>query len=405
MGMWFSTIQIHNRYKIELEQFIKTLSKQMKKRGFMPATAEEAQFSYNFIFSKHKNWITLTSPEYEPITEIVLNDAQGLAKSMKTCSIITSVMDSDQVTFDCFGTTGKRKDRVQIGSYDFDISEIPVTLIEENPELAEMSGYNCEQDKANTAFWKPLLVENHTFEELQEVWNGDYVCKEEIFSVMAPLLGMDADVVMCDFEIMNCKRCDSDIVSLHFKQDEPIFIKEGATKLDFGITSIPVSGEESYYAFCNIGGISKGLVVIVLGDCFKNNEVELSDAKIRRSKDPMKDYKANKFEHEYFLAPWEKYEASDGRVGFIANFDDYEFFNGINMEHPSMKGKKGEDIKWYHESGIWFTPTIISGEMHKFELHVFPKSNQIEGQIGRLVYLYKTRELLNSDEGRRFMGF
>jgi len=404
MGMWLSTIQIHNRYDIESEQLIKTLSKIMKKKEFMPAAAEDASFSYSFVFSKNRKWITLTSPEYEPITGIVLGDAQELAKSMKTNCILTSVMDSDQASFDCFGKTGKRKDRVQIGSYGFDISEIPAEQVEENPELAVMSGYGCEPEKANIDFWKPLLVDNHTFAQLQEIWNGDYVCKEEIFSVMAPLLGMDSDVVLCDYNIMNDERCDLDVTTLHFKQDEPMFIKEGATKLTFGITSVPVSGEEGYYAFCNIGGISKGLVIIVSGDCFTNGEVVLSNVEVRRSKEPMKDYKEGKFEFEYFCAPWEKFEAPDGKVGFIAKFDDYVFVNGVNMEHYSMKGKKGDDLRWFHESSIWFTPTILSGEMHKFWLYVIPQANWEEGQIGCGVYLYRTRELLNSDEGRKFMG-
>jgi hypothetical protein len=81
----------------------------------------------------------------------------------------------------------------------------------------------------------------------------------------------------------------------------------------------------------------------------------------------------------------------------IASFDDYEFFEGVNMEHPSMKGNKGYDICSYHESTIWFAATILSGEYHKFDLFVIP-TNYWENQISHTIKLYKDREVMNRED-------
>ena len=125
MGMCLSTIQIKNRNLFQQKQFTKILSNHMKEAGCVPASDEDAQFSYCFVLSKNESWITLTSPQYEPITQKALDDAQWIAKSMETDCILTNVVYSDQVSFDCFSTTGK-EDRVQIGSYGgFDISQMP----------------------------------------------------------------------------------------------------------------------------------------------------------------------------------------------------------------------------------------------------------------------------------------
>ena len=63
--MSFSTIQIQNRKQIEADKFIKILSKHMKAKGLVPATEEDSEFSFNLILSRNKNWIALSSPEYD----------------------------------------------------------------------------------------------------------------------------------------------------------------------------------------------------------------------------------------------------------------------------------------------------------------------------------------------------
>ena len=367
MGMWFSTIQIQNRNQTDQEGFGKILSKHMKKAGWLPAAEDEAQCSCSFVFSKNNNWITLSSDGYEPITEMVLNDAQGLAKTMKTVCILTSVMASDEVSFDCFGAAGEKEDRVQVGEYG-------------GPDN------DCPPENANPEFWKPLLAEGYTWEQLLEIWNDDeYVCKEGLFWAIAPLLGMDSANICADYRIM--EEDDFDTVTLHYKKDAPMFITEGPTKLVCPGSGGDASGLYTF-SFYNIGGISKGLGVLAVGDCIHNGEVELSDLIIDRRKDPMKMYKErgipkmSDYKNDYvkYTAPWDEFILPDGRTGLWARFPDFEFLSGINMDNPAMRGKKGNDIRCYHSCVGRIKAKVLSGVEHKFDIYLCTR-NWADGQV------------------------
>lgn len=191
MGMTFSTIQIQNRAGLKAAQFKKELMAHMKAKGFKPVPEEEAEVSYIFALSKNKAWFTLVCPDYEPVTEPVLKDAKELAVTFKTNCIITSAVDSDMVFLDCFNEKGEKTEKVSLGVADFiggDEGDIPD---------------ECKQDanSANPDFWKGMLTEGYTFEQLKEVWNGDYTFQEEALMNMAPLLGMDSDKLNADYQI------------------------------------------------------------------------------------------------------------------------------------------------------------------------------------------------------------
>lgn len=381
MGRFSTTIQIHNRNQIESEQFIKILSLYMKKNGFTPSSENESQFSYSFVFSKNKKWISLSSPNYP--SQAVQKDVQELAKTMKTISIITNIIDSDVVTLELFNTTGNKKDTVVLGRPDY--------------------GYE-ETVMGNPRYWKPLLADVDTWQQLLEMWSESETFAESIISKTAPLFDMDSFIASTDYKdwLYKDSVIADDVITLYFENEEPVFITEGATKLIRGISSFWESGKEAYFAFSNIGGISKGLAIIVLGNCFKNGEVELTgEAKIRRNKDPMKSYKESNRDMEYFTAPWEKHEIADGRCGFVAFFDNYEFFNGVNTSHPTMNGKKGDDIRWFHESTVWITATVLSGEIHDFEAFAVPLSNG-DGQIGINATVFKSKEVQNTYFRKKF---
>ena len=382
MGTTFSTIQIKNSQQVEPEQFKKLFCRFIEKKGLFPATKEDAQFSYRLAFSDDCSWVTLSSTEYDVGMDSVELEAKKLAKAMKTYCIVTTIFDSDILLLKLFGATAKQTDRIAIGHPDV---------------INEAFGFDSAKANGKMECWIPLLTEDNTWEHLKEIWSGTYVFVEEALSLMAPLLGMDLKNVSADYRYWEeIEPNNLRVLALYFKTAQPMFIKEGATKLNFGITAILVSGIENYAAFYNIGGISKGLSIIFLGECFNNREVEISNIKIKRNKNPEADLNVER-DFEIFTTQPKEYTTSDGRHGLIADVDDYVFYEGVNTEHPSMKGSKGRDIAWMYESDIWFTATIVSGDKHDFDLFVIPQSNWVEGQVGCNMKLYKTDEQLQND--------
>ncbi len=170
MGTTFSTIQIINSKKMSPEKFKESLCKYFAKKGLVIATEDEAQFSYRIAFSDKSNWVTLSLPEYESNMQLVQEDAQGIAKTLKTYCISTSVWDSDMLCLDLFSSE-KQRDSVIAG----------------RPLDDDFPG-----PKGNQKLWQPLLEENATWEQLSEIFSGDYTFIEDALVEMAPLLGMDS---------------------------------------------------------------------------------------------------------------------------------------------------------------------------------------------------------------------
>ncbi|MDR2183840.1 MAG: hypothetical protein LBE55_06660, partial [Clostridiales bacterium] len=154
MGTFFSTFQVKSNQP--RPKFEKGFTDYMKSIGLVPVKAEDAGFSVILAFSE--NWVTVC-PSYDAGYE---NEAQGLAKAMKTTCINTSVFDSDCLYLYFYDAVTGREDKVMAG------------WCEEycDPE----DGINGE---GNPHCWKPLLVEGATWEQLTEVWSGDYVFIEE----------------------------------------------------------------------------------------------------------------------------------------------------------------------------------------------------------------------------------
>jgi len=192
MGMTFTTIQIQNRNQLKPEQFIKGLSTYMKANNFVPATEEDAEASFELTFSKDRRWVSFCLPENEYCGKEAIETAQEIAKAIKSTCITADVIDSDFVEINLFNEIGQ--DKVYVGT---------------------PYGMEPETKQRNLDFWKPLLVENYTLEQLQEIWNGDYIFKEEALLKMAPLLGLDKELMA---ESPKIKPEDFDTLTLHLKK-------------------------------------------------------------------------------------------------------------------------------------------------------------------------------------------
>ena len=218
MGRFFSNIQIQNNQNENREQFAKSFCKSMEKKGYISSTEDDSSLTYVLAFSENNKWITLCSADYESGGEDVKKDVQFLAESLKTCCISTSVVDSDFAILEMYNAASTLTDMVLVG---------------------DGSGYGFEDDtefKGKKEAWEPYLTSGSTWGQLSKIWNGDYVFTEEALSKMAPVLGMDSQNIISDYDDLS-SRTDENIVVLHLKK------KDKKKALSLNAAFIQVFGE------------------------------------------------------------------------------------------------------------------------------------------------------------------
>lgn len=173
----------------------------MEKRGYVVGTEDDSEFSYILAFSENSNWVTLCSADYESGGESVKKDVQFLAESFKTCCISTSVVCSDFSILEMYNGTSSLTDMVLVG---------------------DGSGYGFGDDadfKGKKEAWKPYLINGGTWEQLSDIWEKRFTFTEEALATMAPLVGMDSQNIVSDYDDLSC-RTDKNIMVLHFKKKE-----------------------------------------------------------------------------------------------------------------------------------------------------------------------------------------
>ena len=217
MGRFFSNIQIQNNQNENREQFAKSFCKSMEKKGYISSTEDDSSLTYVLAFSENNKWITLCSADYESGGEDVKKDVQFLAESLKTCCISTSVVDSDFAILEMYNAASTLTDMVAVG---------------------DGSGYGFDDDtefKGRKEAWEPYLTSGSTWEQLSAIWDKDFTFAEEALSEMAPLIGMDSENIISDYDDIS-NRTDKNIMQLHFK-------KKGKKALSLNAAFIQVFGE------------------------------------------------------------------------------------------------------------------------------------------------------------------
>lgn len=122
MGRFFTSVQI--RSNNSKEQFIKSFSNMMKKRGFVPCSEDEAVSSYILAFSESGKWVTLTCEDYSNNPKQAHDDAKQTAAEMKTSSFSMDVVDSDWTYIELYTGTDIH-DTVIVGRSEFPDDDSP----------------------------------------------------------------------------------------------------------------------------------------------------------------------------------------------------------------------------------------------------------------------------------------
>ncbi len=201
MGRFFSNIHIKKDKTKTKQQFSEVVNKIMKKRGYGPSSEDDSSLSYILAFSENNKWATLSSSEYEAGGQTAQSDVKWFAEALKTCCISTAVVDSDFAILEMYNGTSSMIDRVIVGD-------------------GEDYGFaNDSSTNGKRVCWEPLLTENSSFEQLSEIWNGDYTFAEEALGQMAPLLGMDSKNIVSDYEDFDMAvENNPNVFTLYFKK-------------------------------------------------------------------------------------------------------------------------------------------------------------------------------------------
>ena len=238
-------------------------------------------------------------------------------------------------------------------------------------------------------------------ENIEKIKNKKYIFAEDALLEMIELLGMDKAYASVDWKYWEeIDHVDSSVISFYFKIAEPVFISVGTTKLEVNTHSYLNSGESGIIDFYNTGGISSGLTIIYSGDCIVKGDVEITQLIVEKPKNPRMDRNdyglyGGYYNHvEIYTGHPVKQVLSNGEECLMASFDDFIFLEGVNINHPSMKGAKGDNIIWNHAVLVRHTATIRDDsdcDLYEFNIYIIPQQNWKEGQVSRIVKVERNK--------------
>jgi hypothetical protein len=97
-------------------------------------------------------------------------------------------------------------------------------------------------------------------------------------------------------------------------------------------------------------------------------------------------------EREIHSAIAQKCKMPDGTAALRFDFNDFQFHEGINQHHPSMKSMKGTEIFYAHSCDLRFTPRKKLENKQYLRFAVAPQNNWEAGQASYKMVVYDTRE-------------
>ena len=194
MGNFFTSTQIYDSECLTKDQFIDKFCKKMAEDGYVTCESDESELSYILKFADNCKWVTITSEAYEQGNALAHKDTGRIAKMLETTCVNIVGIDSDCAILELYDKSGKKADIFTIGRAD------------------DYFGDDIPQPSKN--IWKQFLCGNSTWEQFNEVRNGDYVFVEEGLSKLASIIGMD--VCNMTFAADDVDESDKNIVFLEF---------------------------------------------------------------------------------------------------------------------------------------------------------------------------------------------
>lgn len=196
MGRFFTSTQIYNAKQLDRDGFKAYFYEKMKKEGYELCEADCAELSYVLAFADNCKWVTISSEAYEQGNQTSQADTARIARMLGTYCVNTIVIDSDCAMLDLYDEKGKKADTAVIGRADDYLGgDIPA------PEKA---------------VWEQFLSPDSTWDQFISVVQGDYVFVEDGLSELAPVIGMDSENILFEFDDANDR--DENVQFLSFRK-------------------------------------------------------------------------------------------------------------------------------------------------------------------------------------------
>ncbi len=180
MGNFFTTMQIYDNGKMSKEQFVDNFCKRLATEGYVKCGCDESELSYILKFADNSQWVTITSEDYKDDMELPRKDVVRISKMLGMACVQTTVIDSDCAIMELYNEKGEQADMFVIGRAD------------------DYFGDNIPQPKES--IWKPFLTESTSWDDFNNLKNGDYVFVEDGLSELAPVIGMDSRNIVLEAE-------------------------------------------------------------------------------------------------------------------------------------------------------------------------------------------------------------
>lgn len=207
MGKFFNTLHVR---AVNREAFLTAFEWAMKKQGYVPCKADDAEISYMAAFSE--GWISLSNGD-DSVEELA-KLSQKFARDLKLASFTVEAVDSDFAIL-TLNTASRKTSRLVVGDGE---------------------GYGVEKAPFSVDDWKPLF-QNGGAREFLAVTEQDGVFVEDALCELGKILGIKPAVMAWCFEEFEEKiGRGGEVISLAFK-------KKAAKKLTLNAAFKQVFGE------------------------------------------------------------------------------------------------------------------------------------------------------------------
>ena len=161
--------------------------------------------------------------------------------------------------------------------------------------------------------------------------------------------------------------------SVHNAFEEPPYIKDGPTVLKrFIFAPSCQCGNPFTLHFINIGGISKGLEVLITGDFVEQDSVALQPLNIHAY-----DYRKKEKNELKFEAEQRKIRLDSGASAYFYDFPDFTFPEGINQYSAALGARMA--CVFQRSVFLWMIPEGNQTHLDTMTISVVPTENRSAG--------------------------
>jgi len=366
MGAFFTNIQLRTSEidKTDItDRVINYIIKLNSEAGFTKVDDEdEADKSVIISPTEDLSWVSIYDEDTEDQSSRKLNKiASSLSKEFKTNALSILVNDSDTAYVGLINN-GTLKDSLSNRSKKIDFS------------------------KSKPLVWSDILVNNYSFEDVKSAWKSKSVFVEDFLSHFAKLINLDTSKLLTGYEYLNEENLIGKIKLNFAEKNKKKAAELGLTKFSMVAGSGLVDAKSSEkqireWIITNEGDTSKGLDIIIAGDCIENGLIIPDFANLSLFV-PQADIQ-NKFS-----ASFTETTSTTGEKIFYARVEDIVIPKGYKPTFPMTpkESKRYGDIRY--DRSIRFNISFIVGkeEVGEFTIFFCPLVNRQEGSYSSTVF-------------------